>query len=316
MQQTKTNITGKDVLTWKDFTTEEIEQLLEQANLLKKKLKNNESQRNGRNHSMIFQNASTRTRVSFEVGMTQLGGHALFLSGEDLQIGVVSPLKITARAMSRYVDAIMIRANDHEMVQKLAEMSDVPVINALTDLYHPCQALADALTIQEQFGRLKGLNITYVGDGNNVAHSLMIIAAKLGMNMTMATPQGYEGDTDVWDAAQKQAEQTGATIRHVVDPEQAVSDAHIVYTDVWTSMGAEKEQQSRLKIFEKYQVNEPLMAKAQPGAIFMHCLPAHRGEEVSASVLEGKQSVVFDQAENRLHVQKAILTSVMEVPAT
>ncbi|SDI54849.1 ornithine carbamoyltransferase [Natribacillus halophilus] len=304
---------GRDVLTWADYATGEIEQLLESARRLKEQQQQGATQQTlaGRSLGMIFENASTRTRVSFEVGMTQLGGHALFLNSTDLQIGRGEPVDDTAKVLSRYVDGIMIRANDHEKVKRLAEKSEVPVINALTDWYHPCQALADMLTVQEHLDQLNGRKLVYVGDGNNVAHSVMIIAAKLGMDITLSTPEGYEGEADVWAEARAIAEQTGSKVAHVVDPREALQDADIVYTDVWVSMGVEKEADKRNKAFRRYQVNEELMSLAKKEAIFMHCLPAHRGEEVSAEVIDGPQSVVFDQAENRLHVQKAILQAVM-----
>ncbi|AXF55695.1 ornithine carbamoyltransferase [Salicibibacter kimchii] len=310
---TEGSLKGRDVLSWVDFASEDIEGLLESAGLLKEKQKHGIPHQTlaGRSLGMIFENASTRTRVSFEVGMTQLGGHALFLSSADLQIGRGEPIEDTARVLSRYVDAIMIRANDHEMVTRLAEMSDIPVINALTDDYHPCQALADMLTIQEHLGSLKGRKVVYVGDGNNVAHSLMIIAAKLGVDITLSTPKGYEGDQAVWEKAKDVAEDTGSKVEHVIDPHEAVQHADVVYTDVWVSMGAEKEQDIRNQAFEHYQVTDALMDQATDEAIFMHCLPAHRDEEVSADVIDGARSVVFDQAENRLHVQKAILQAVV-----
>ncbi|MBM7631549.1 ornithine carbamoyltransferase [Geomicrobium sediminis] len=312
-QLTTGGMVGKDVLTWLDFTSIEIERLLQQALVLKEQLQEGipHETLKGKSLGMIFQNASTRTRVSFEVGMTQLGGHSLFLSGKDMQIGRGEPVQDTARVMSRYVDAIMIRANDHEMVKKLAEMSEVPVINALTDEDHPCQALADAMTLKEQFTDLHGLKVVYVGDGNNVAISLMIICAKLGIHFTMAAPVGHTGDEAMWEKAKAVAKETGSIIEHIVDPHEAVQNADVIYTDVWTSMGAEEEQQSRIEIFKTYQVNESLMEAAKPEAKFMHCLPAHRGEEVTEDVLEGEHSIVFDQAENRLHVQKAILQSVI-----
>ncbi|QQK76985.1 ornithine carbamoyltransferase [Salicibibacter cibarius] len=307
------SLKGRDVLSWMDFASEDIEKLLESARQLKEKQKQGLPHQtlNGRSLGMIFENASTRTRVSFEVGMTQLGGHALFLSSADLQIGRGEPVEDTARALSRYLDAIMIRANDHDMVATLAEKSDIPVINALTDDDHPCQALADMLTIQEHLGSLKGRKVVYVGDGNNVAHSLMVIAAKLGVDITLSTPVGYEGAPGVWEKAKAFAAETGSNVEHVIDPHEAVKNADIVYTDVWVSMGAEEEKDTRNRAMEPYQVDKAMMAQANDEAIFMHCLPAHRGEEVSAEVIDGPQSVVFDQAENRLHVQKAILQAVV-----
>ncbi|MFS0787318.1 ornithine carbamoyltransferase [Shouchella sp. 1P09AA] len=313
MQSTAVNLTGKHLLTLFDYSVEEVTYLLSEAAKGKKMFQNGESSSTlkGKSLGMIFENASTRTRVSFEVGMTQLGGHALFLSPKDLQIGRGEPIKDTANVLSRYVDAIMIRTNSHQTVEELAEYSSVPVINALTDAYHPCQALADALTIQEKKGKLAGLSLVYVGDGNNVAHSLMAVGAKTGMNVTISSPSGYEVDPIILKRAQEGGKQTGAVISLQTDPLLAAKGADIVYTDVWTSMGYESEQSKHLHDLKAYQVNDELMAVAHEQAIFMHCLPAHRDEEVTGSVIDGTQSVVYDQAENRLHVQKAILHSVI-----
>lgn len=313
MQSTAINLTGKHMLTLLDYTVEEIDFLLTKASELK--LETQEGEVNellrGKSLGMIFENASTRTRVSFEVGMTQLGGHALFLSPKDLQIGRGEPIKDTANVLSRYVDAIMIRTNSHQTVEEFATHATVPVINALTDAYHPCQALADALTIKEKKGDLKGLTLVYVGDGNNVAHSLMAVGAKTGMNVTISSPKGYEVDSDVFARAKEQAKGTGAIIQVEEDPFVAAKGADIIYTDVWTSMGYENEQSKHSQDLKPYQVNEELMAVADSKALFMHCLPAHRDEEVTSGVIDGAQSVVYDQAENRLHVQKAILASVI-----
>ncbi|UTR05038.1 ornithine carbamoyltransferase [Alkalihalobacillus sp. LMS6] len=313
MQSTAVNLTGKHLLTLFDYSVEEVTYLLSEAAKGKKMFQNGESSSvlKGKSLGMIFENASTRTRVSFEVGMTQLGGHALFLSPKDLQIGRGEPIKDTANVLSRYVDAIMIRTNSHQTVEELAAHSSVPVINALTDAYHPCQALADALTIQEKKGKLAGLSLVYVGDGNNVAHSLMAVGAKTGMNVTISSPKGYEVDPIILKRAQDAGKQTGAVISLQADPHLAAKGADIVYTDVWTSMGYENEQSKHIQDLQAYQVNDELMAAAHKQAIFMHCLPAHRDEEVTGSVIDGTQSVVYDQAENRLHVQKAILRSVI-----
>ncbi|GAF22413.1 LOW QUALITY PROTEIN: ornithine carbamoyltransferase [Bacillus sp. JCM 19047] len=264
----------------------------------------------GKSLGMIFENASTRTRVSFEVGMTQLGGHALFLSPKDLQIGRGEPIKDTANVLSRYVDAIMIRTNSHQTVEEFATHATVPVINALTDAYHPCQALL-MLRLKRKKGLLKGLTLVYVGDGNNVAHSLMAVGAKTGMNVTISSPDGYEVDSEIFVRAKEQAKETGAIIKVEQDPLVAAKGADIIYTDVWTSMGYENEQSKHSQDLKPYQVNEGLMAEADSKAIFMHCLPAHRDEEVTSGVIDSAQSVVYDQAENRLHVQKAILASVI-----
>ncbi|KQL57638.1 MULTISPECIES: ornithine carbamoyltransferase [Bacillaceae] len=313
MQSTAINLIGKHMLTLLDYTVEEIDFLLTKASELKQETRKGEVNEllRGKSLGMIFENASTRTRVSFEVGMTQLGGHALFLSPKDLQIGRGEPIKDTANVLSRYVDAIMIRTNSHQTVEEFATHATVPVINALTDAYHPCQALADALTIKEKKGDLKGLTLVYVGDGNNVAHSLMAVGAKTGMNVTISSPKGYEVDSDVFARAKEQAKGTGAIIQVEQDPFVAAKGADIIYTDVWTSMGYENEQSKHSLDLKPYQVNEELMAVADSKALFMHCLPAHRDEEVTSGVIDGAQSVVYDQAENRLHVQKAILASVI-----
>jgi ornithine carbamoyltransferase len=261
---------------------------------------------------MIFEKSSTRTRVSFEVGMYQLGGQALFLSAQDLQMGRGEPIADTARTLSRYVDGIMIRTYSQKTVEELARYATIPVINGLTDLHHPCQALADLFTIQEKRGRLHGLRFCYIGDGNNMAHSLIEACAKVGMHASLACPPGYEPDAGIMREAKQVAAATGAELMLSSDPRKAAKSADIVYTDVWASMGQEKEHTQRVKAFTGYQIDERLMASAAPDALFMHCLPAHRGEEIAASVIDGPQSVVFDQAENRLHTQKAVLEFLME----
>jgi ornithine carbamoyltransferase len=302
---------GRDFLTLLDYTPLEVKQLLESA----LEIKNNQAAYaevlKGQSLGMIFENASTRTRVSFEVGMTQLGGHALFLSPRDLQIGRGEPIKDTANVLSRYVNGIMIRTNSHENVEELAKYASVPIINALTDNYHPCQAMADLLTILEHKGTLKGLKLAYVGDGNNVSHSLLAAGAKVGMDVSVATPKGYEVDADIFEKAKKAAEETGATLVQTHDPKEAVKDADVIYTDVWASMGYEQEQEERLKQFTQYQVNKELALLAKDDFIFLHCLPAHRGEEVTEDVIDGSHSAVYDQAENRLHAQKAILVALL-----
>jgi ornithine carbamoyltransferase len=309
----KTNLKGRDFLTLLDYTPEEVNQLLDEAIQLKNSTKEQPIQPilSGKSLGMIFENASTRTRVSFEVGMTQLGGHALFLSPRDLQIGRGEPVQDTAKVLSRYVDAIMIRTNSHEMVEELAKHADVPVINALTDAFHPCQGLADLLTIKEHKPGALKLKLAYVGDGNNVAHSLLVAGAKVGMDISVATPKGYEVDQEIFKKASEAAKETGAILTQTTDPVEAVEDADVIYTDVWASMGFEGEQSERVKAFLPYQVNEALTAHAKPDYLFLHCLPAHRGEEVTADVIDGGHSVIYDQAENRLHVQKAILTSIL-----
>ena len=260
----------------------------------------------GKSLAMIFMKASTRTRVSFEVGAWQLGGHALFLSPRDVQLGRGEPVADTARVLSRYVDGIMIRTFAHAEVEELAQYADVPVINGLTDLLHPCQILADILTIRQYLGTIDGRKVAWVGDGNNMANSWINAAYRLGFDLTLACPEGYEPD-----AAILKRSQSVAKVRVVRDPAEAVEGADVVNTDVWASMGQEQEQAVREKAFKGYIVDEALMSRAQQDAIFLHCLPAHRGEEVSAAVIDGPQSVVWDEAENRLHVQKAIMANTI-----
>lgn len=260
---------------------------------------------------MLFSKASTRTRVSFEVGFHQLGGHALYLNDAVTQLGRGEPVRDTARVLSRFVDGIMIRTFSHDSVIELAEYADVPVINGLTDLLHPCQALTDMFTIQEKMKVLKGRKLVYVGDGNNMAHSLMFACAKVGMNMICASHKGYQPDPVILAQAQEDALQTGCSITVEEDFFHAAKDADVLYTDVWTSMGEEAEREVRFEALHEYQINSELLAQARPEAIVLHCLPAHRGEEITEEVLEGPQSVVFDQAENRLHVQKAIMALLM-----
>jgi ornithine carbamoyltransferase len=252
---------------------------------------------------MVFQKPSNRTRVSFEVGMYQLGGHALPLSPQELQIGKRETPSDTGHVLARYIDAIMVRTFDHEDLEELAGAADVPVINGLSDLHHPCQALADLLTIHEEVGALEGVKVAYVGDGNNVAHSLALGCALTGTALTIAHPEGHAPSTGVIELAAK----LGVPPILTQDPHEGVAGAHAVYTDVWASMGQEEETEERKKKFAPYQVDEELMNQAAPGAIFLHCLPAHRGEEVTSAVIDGPRSRVFDQAENRLHAQKALL---------
>jgi len=265
----------------------------------------------GQTLAMIFQKSSTRTRVSFEVAMLQLGGHGLFLSGRDIQLGRGETISDTAQVLSRYVDGIMARTFAHQDVLDLARFGSVPVINGLTDDLHPCQVVADLLTIRESFGELRGRKIAYVGDGNNVAHSLMLGAAKAGMDIAVASPAGYRVQEKYLALARADAEAAGTRIELTEDPREAVRGASAVYTDVWASMGQEEEAAKRLRAFAGYQVDAAMMALALPEAIFLHCLPCHRGEEVAAEVVDGAQSRVFDEAENRLHAQKAILLWLM-----
>jgi ornithine carbamoyltransferase len=261
--------------------------------------------------AMIFEKSSTRTRISFEVGMAQLGGMGLYLSTEDLQIGRGEPISDTAKAMSRYVDGIMIRARKHGDVVELAENATVPVINGLTDLEHPCQALADMQTIKEHKGTYK-CKLVFAGDGNNVCNSLLLISAILGMDMVVACPPGYEPDVEILKKAHVLAKKSGVALEVTSDVKSAVKDADVIYTDVWVSMGDEEEEEKRMREFQPFQVNQELMDLAKDDAIFMHCLPAIRGQETTAEVIDGPQSVVWDQAENRLHAQKAVLYAFLK----
>jgi len=303
----------KDLLDVAALSRVEIEGLLTLASLLKVKQERGTSHRllQGKTLGLLFQKPSTRTRVSFEAGMNQLGGHALVLPMADIQLSRGESVADTARVLSRYLDGIVIRTYDHATVEEWAREATMPVINGLTDLSHPCQALSDLLTIKEKKGTLKGIKIAYVGDGNNVANSLIEATAKMGMTIALGCPSGYQPDQHVVDVARVEAVKTGATIDVGQDPYVAVKEADVVYADVWISMGREREQARRLKVLSPYQVNSRLVAKAKPDAIVMHCLPAHRGEEITAEVLDGPQSVIIDQAENRLHMQKAILTKLL-----
>lgn len=307
------SLRGRDLLSLRDFTPQEITHILDFADELKQKQKRGEPHEllKGKTLAMIFQKSSTRTRVSFEVGMFQLGGHALFLSTGDIQLGRGESIADTGQVLGRYVDGIMIRTFAQADVEELAKYAPVPVINGLTDLLHPCQVLADMQTIREHKGRLAGLKLAWVGDGNNVCHSLLYGCAKMGMHISVAAPEGYFPDDDIVAAARQDAAATGASVTITTDPAAAVAGADVVVTDVWASMGQESQQQERVKVFAPYQVNAGLTAKAAPDFIFLHCLPAHRGEEVAAEIIDGPRSVVFDEAENRLHAQKAVLALLM-----
>nr|WP_301626816.1 ornithine carbamoyltransferase [Paenibacillus apis] len=309
----KNSLSGRDLLELDDYTSEEIRYLLDLAIDIKAKQKAGEVYQplKGKTIGLIFEKSSTRTRVSFEVGMFQLGGHALFLSKNDIQLGRGETIADTAGVMSRYLDGIMIRTFGHDKVVDLARYASIPVINGLSDLAHPCQVLADYQTLLEHKGKLAGLKLAYVGDGNNMAHSLMIGGAKLGVHVSIASPEGYEPDAQVVAAAQAIARETGAVIEVVRDPKAAVQHADAIYSDVWASMGFEEEQKARELAFASYQVDEELASHAKPDYVFMHCLPAHRGEEVSEGVIDGPHSIIFDQAENRLHAQKALMVALM-----
>ena len=307
------NMKGKSLASLYDLTKEEIEEVLKTSELLKLQLIKGEEHLllKGKTLAMVFEKPSTRTRVSFEVGMFQLGGHALYLSVNDLQLGRGETIADTARVLSRYVDGIMARVFDHQTILDLIKYSRVPVINGLSDFSHPCQGLADLFTIYEKRGRLSGLKLAYIGDGNNVAHSLLYGCSKMGLDITLGCPKGYEPNLGVVSQAKKEGRRTGSKVKVTNNPREAVRGADIVYTDVWASMGKEKERKERLKVFKSYQVNTDLTREAKEDYLFMHCLPAHRGEEVTNEVADSKNSVIFDQAENRMHTQKALLTLIM-----
>ena len=306
---------GMDLLSIHELSAADVEEILTLAADLKAKQKAGIPHKLlvGKTLGMIFEKSSTRTRVSFEVGMYQLGGQALFLSSRDLQLGRGEPIKDTARVLSRYLDGIMIRTYGHERIEELAHYADIPVINALSDLLHPCQALTDLLTIREYKGKnLAGLKMAYVGDGNNMTHSLMYAAAKVGMNFAAATPEGYEPNAEVVANAKADAAETGATVTITHNPMEAVAGADVIVTDTWASMGQEAEHDARTAVFRPYQVNWELVAESGDArCIVMHCLPAYRGEEITEDVFEEFADVIFDEAENRLHVQKAIMALVM-----
>ncbi|WP_456327239.1 ornithine carbamoyltransferase [Archaeoglobus sp.] len=299
----------KHLISMADLTPEELEEILKLAEKLKEErykgmvtdyLKN-------KSLAMIFELPSTRTRISFEVAMTDLGGHALYLNWNDLQLGRGEPIKDTARVLSRYVHAVMMRVRKHETILEFAKYSTVPVINGLSNLEHPCQVVADLLTIKEYKGDLRYVKLAWIGDGNNVCNSLILASALTGMEMVVCTPKGYEPNREIVEKALKM----GAKLTFESDPVKAVEDADVIYTDVWVSMGQEKERRKRLKAFAGYQVTQKLVDSAKTNVVVMHCLPAHRGEEITEEVLEGEHSIVFDQAENRLHAQKAILLKLI-----
>ncbi|WP_099159177.1 ornithine carbamoyltransferase [Virgibacillus ndiopensis] len=307
------SLTGRDFLTLDDYNEEELSYLLQLATYLKnaRKAGKNVQPLKGKTLGMIFEKSSTRTRVSFEVGIFQLGGTGLFLSKNDIQMGRGEPIADTAKVLSGYLDGIMIRTFSQAVVEELAENASIPVINGLTDTYHPCQVLADIQTIQEIKGGLKGVKIAYIGDGNNMANSLMLGSAVMGMDISVAAPTGYQPDPSITRKAISIANDHGSKVEVTSNPQIAVDQADVIYTDVWASMGQESEQMVREQLFSTYQVNRDLCSLAKKDAIFMHCLPAHRGEEVIAEIIDGKRSVVFQQAENRLHAQKALMLALM-----
>ncbi|MDD5045131.1 MAG: ornithine carbamoyltransferase [Candidatus Omnitrophica bacterium] len=300
----------KDLISIKDLTDVEIKEIFDLTQKLKKNKSKFANTLKGKTLCLIFHKPSLRTRVSFEVGMFQLGGNALYMK-EDISAGQRETIKDTAKTLSRYVDGIVLRTFGHNNVVELARSASIPVINGLSDLSHPCQALADLFTIKEKFGKLKGITLAYVGDGNNVCHSLMYSAAISGMQMNVATPKGYEPQTNITSEAKQFAQGSGGKIALGNDPEAAVKNADVIYTDVWASMGQESEKQQRKEIFKDFQINKDLVKLANKKALIMHCLPAHRGEEITDEVIDSANSVVFDEAENRLHVQKAILVKLL-----
>lgn len=307
------SLRGRDFLSIHDFTAREVSSLLEIGLGLKKQQKKGIAHHilAGKTLGMIFQKASTRTRVAFEVGMYQLGGHALFLSPRDIQLGRGETIKDTALVLSRMLDGIMIRTFDHEEVVELAHWASIPVINGLTDLLHPTQVIGDMMTIYEHKGGLKGIKLAFIGDGNNVAHCLLFGGAKTGMDVVIACPPGFEPDEKILQMAREDAKETGAKLTVVEDPFEAVAGADVIYTDVWASMGQEEEAEEKEKKFLKYQVNKQLLSQAHADAIVLHCLPAKRGKEITDDVMDGPQSAVFDESENRLHAHKAIMALVM-----
>lgn len=305
---------GKDLLSIHDLSEEDVQEILETAAKLKAEQKAGipHPLLKGKTLAMIFEKSSTRTRVSFETGIFQLGGQGIFLSTRDIQLGRGEPVKDTARVLARYVDGIMIRTYAQSEVEEFAQYADVPVINALTDLLHPCQVLTDLLTMQEYKGKnLKGLHFAYIGDGNNMANSYLYGCAKAGIHCTIACPKGYEPNKDVLAKALEDAKATGAVLKVVEDPEEAAKDADVLATDTWTSMGEEAEKEVREKVFRGYQINRELLALADKEAIVLHCLPAYRGKEITEEVLEGYAHVIFGEAENRLHTQKAVMALTM-----
>ncbi|MGG2095568.1 ornithine carbamoyltransferase [Bacillus sp. S13(2024)] len=299
----------KDILTLEELTQEEIIAIIEFAMYVKKE--KTLPFLNGKILGLIFDKHSTRTRVSFEAGMVQLGGHGMFLSGKELQLGRGESIADTAKVLSQYIDGIMIRTFSHAEVEELAKEATIPIINGLTDDHHPCQALADLMTIYEEANTFQDIKLAYVGDGNNVCHSLLLASAKVGMNITVATPPGYEADEAIVKRAIEIAKGTGAKVEVTYNPKEAVEEADFVYTDVWMSMGQE-DSKEKYELFQPYQVNEQLTQFAKSTYHFLHCLPAHREEEVTAAIIDGPQSIVFQQAGNRLHVQKALLVSLLQ----
>lgn len=303
----------RDLISIRDLGREEIEAFFTLATDLKRRLQQNEAHPllPGKTLGLIFEKPSLRTRVTFEVAMTQLGGHAIYLAPQDIRLGERETVEDGARNLSRWVDGIVARTFDHGLVERLAQYATVPVINGLTNLLHPCQVLGDMYTLREKRGRLEGLRVAFIGDGNNVCNSWLYGAAKMGIHLTVACPKGYEPHRDVLAKARAELEATQATLEIIHDPMRAAKGADVVYTDVWTSMGHEEQRAKRMRDFQGFQVNQTLLKSARTDAMVMHCLPAHRGEEIADEVMDGPHSVILDQAENRLHVQKAILVNLL-----
>jgi len=303
------NLKGRHLISLHDFTSEEVLHILDSAAALKMRYRQGDDFQplRGKTLALIFQKPSLRTRVSFEAGMSRYGGHAIYLGPEDIKLGKRESTADIARTLSRYCDAIMARVFAHKDVVDLAAAASVPVINGLSDLLHPCQILADLMTIREKKGRLAGLKLAFLGDGNNVAHSLLFGGAKVGMHVTLAVPEGYEPNRDVLAAAREDARSTGARLEVTHELKDALKDADVIYTDVWASMGQEAEKEKRAQVMRPYQLNQKALSMARSDAIVLHCLPAHRGEEITDEVIDGPHSVVFDQAENRLHAQMGFL---------
>jgi ornithine carbamoyltransferase len=296
-----------------DLTASELPELLDLAAVLKGDRSAHANALSGRSVALIFEKPSTRTRVSFEVGVEQLGAHAVVLPSSELQLGRGETIEDTGRVLSRYVDAIVLRTFEQERLEILSTTATVPIVNALSDFEHPCQALADLLTIREHLGELRGRVLAFLGDGNNVAHSLLLAGTKAGMTVRVATPPGFEPIPQVVHRAEEIAAETGGAVELTHDPEDAAAEAHALYTDVWTSMGQDLEADERALVFPSYQLSQKLVDLADPGVVVLHCLPAHRGQEITDEVIDGPRSVVWDQAENRLHTQKALLLRLLDV---
>jgi len=307
------NMKGKNLVSINDLSREEVTQILETAEIIKLRHYSHEEQPllKGKVLGMIFQKPSLRTRISFETGMIQLGGQAIYLGPGDIKLGEREATKDIGRVLSRYVSGIMARTFSHEIMLELAKHSSVPVINGLSNFLHPCQVLGDLLTVKEKKGSLSNLKLAYVGDGNNVAHSLLFGAVKVGMDIVLAVPPGYEPKEEIVNLAKEDAKKISSRIEIIHDPKEAVVGADVIYTDVWTSMGFEKESEIRKDTFKPYQINQDLVNKAKDDVIILHCLPAHRGEEITDEVIDGPHSVVIDQAENRLHAQKGVLALLL-----